>query len=211
MELRAVAWSSTSRIVLRLVSGTTSPAPPFEENGRATGALARFREASVENFPVENSIAGKNTSMLVPRPGSLSTSIVPPASLTMRCTVARPRPVPSPGFFVVKKGSNSRARLRIHPAAVVFYHQRDGAPRSAGLSFTKFSGKFRRPRVQSDLSAMRHRVAPVQYQVQQDLPQLRRISEHPPGAGVERGVKRRVKHYDQFNLFADQPPQQIFR
>ncbi len=58
---------------------------------------------------------------------------------------------------------------------------------------------------------MRHRVARVQYQVQQDLPQLRRIGEHPAGAGVERRVKHRIKHYDQFNRFADQPPQQIFR
>ncbi len=49
--------------------------------------------------------------MRVPRPDSLSTSIIPPDSLTMRCTVAKPSPVPSPGFLVVKKGSNSRARV----------------------------------------------------------------------------------------------------
>src|SRR5450759_3215891 len=111
MDLRTVAWSSTNKIVLWLVSRATSPA-----YGRATGGLACFEDSSIEDCPiedstVEDSIAGRNTSMQVPRPGSLSTAFVPPDSLTMRCTVARPRPVPSPGFLVVKKGSNSRARV----------------------------------------------------------------------------------------------------
>ncbi len=35
----------------------------------------------------------------------------PPLCLTMPYTVARPRPVPFPGPFVVKKGSNTRERV----------------------------------------------------------------------------------------------------
>src|SRR5208282_3743817 len=67
--------------------------------------------ALARRLGVEDSTAGRNTSINVPCPGSLWTSIMPPASLTMRCTVARPRPVPVPGFLVVKNGSNSRARV----------------------------------------------------------------------------------------------------
>jgi hypothetical protein len=84
----------------------------------------------------------------------------------------------------------TRARLRIHPAAVVFHHQRDGAPGTPGRSSTrnvtsKFAGKicpgkFPSPRAQPNFSAVRHRIARVQHQVQQDLPQLRRIDKHGP-------------------------------
>src|SRR5580698_7988328 len=89
--------------------------------GLSTGGPARLAEASSDGsalddspmlgLPVADSIAGRKTAIDVPRPGSLTTSILPPAALTTRCTVARPRPVPAPGFLVVKKGSNSRARV----------------------------------------------------------------------------------------------------
>ena len=42
---------------------------------------------------------------IVPRPGALSTSIVPPLWPTIPYTVESPRPVPSPIGFVVKNGS----------------------------------------------------------------------------------------------------------
>ncbi len=119
MDLRVAAWSSTSKIVLPMRSGAGSPV-----RGRAP--IAEFAEISIAGTSIagcaiagcaiagcmiEASTAGRNISIQVPLPASLSTWIVPPDSLTMRCTVAKPRPVPSPGLLVVKKGSNSRARV----------------------------------------------------------------------------------------------------
>ena len=48
---------------------------------------------------------------VVPAPGSLSTAIVPPVCVTIPYEVASPSPVPSPGAFVVKNGSNARTRV----------------------------------------------------------------------------------------------------
>src|ERR1019366_6866952 len=109
-----------------------------------------------------------------------------------------------------------RPRLPIHPAAVVSHHQRDGASPALALGFTGKATrgcfrKFRRPRAQRNRSTLRQGIAGVQHQVQQDLPQLCRIGQHQPGAGVERRVEQWVEQYDQLNRFADQPPQKIFR
>src|ERR1051325_11104142 len=56
--------------------------------------------------------AGSTMRKVVPVPGSLCTSIAPSCACTMPCTTARPRPVPSPTDFVLKKGSNMRSRIR---------------------------------------------------------------------------------------------------
>jgi hypothetical protein len=55
-------------------------------------------------------IRGRKTLKVVPRPTALSIARYPPACLTMPYTVARPSPVPSPGSFVVKKGSKMWGR-----------------------------------------------------------------------------------------------------
>ena len=47
---------------------------------------------------------------VVPWPGAESTSIWPWFCWTALYTSARPSPVPEPAGFVVKKGSNTRAR-----------------------------------------------------------------------------------------------------
>jgi len=47
---------------------------------------------------------------VVPIPGSLATSMKPPIRRTMEATVERPRPVPFPGSFVVKRGSKILGR-----------------------------------------------------------------------------------------------------
>ena len=54
---------------------------------------------------------GRYTVKRVPRPGSLSTAIVPPLSETMSETVDRPRPAPWPSSLVVKKGSKMRREI----------------------------------------------------------------------------------------------------
>ena len=48
---------------------------------------------------------------VVPCPGSLYTQMSPQDCFTMPCTVASPSPVPCPCSFVVKNGSNMRARV----------------------------------------------------------------------------------------------------
>ncbi len=48
---------------------------------------------------------------VVPRPGSLSTQMVPPLCVTIPKTVARPSPVPWPSGLVVKNGSKIRSRV----------------------------------------------------------------------------------------------------
>ena len=53
---------------------------------------------------------GSSMTNVVPRPGSLSTSIVPWWSVTMSRHSERPSPVPSPTGLVVKNGSKIFAR-----------------------------------------------------------------------------------------------------
>src|SRR5580693_7913420 len=53
---------------------------------------------------------GKKISNSVPAPGLLSTLISPSPALTMACTTARPRPVPSRGFLLVKNGLDHVSR-----------------------------------------------------------------------------------------------------
>ena len=155
--------------------------------------------------------------MLVPRPG-VALDLDRPARFTDDALHRRQtQPVPCPGFLVVKKGSNSRARVSASiPQPLSFTISETARRRSPGSALRgNFTRQFRGPRAQPDRSALRHGIARVQHQVQQDLPQLRRIGQYPSGAGVERRVEDRVQNwvedYDQFNLFADQPLQQIFR
>src|ERR1019366_122657 len=124
---------------------------------------------------------------MAPCPGLLSTSIIPPTSLTMRCTVARPSPVPFPGFLVVKKGSNSRARVSASiPQPLSFTVSetaRRAIPGSALLD--ALPGNSAARVINQIFLPLRHRIARVQHQVHQDLPQLHRIGEHKQAAGVE--------------------------
>ena len=55
--------------------------------------------------------AGSRTVNRAPRPGSDSTSMVPPCDLTMPWLIASPRPVPWPIGLVVKNGSKIRPRI----------------------------------------------------------------------------------------------------
>ena len=48
---------------------------------------------------------GMKMENVLPLPTSLSTSIFPECSFTIFSQIANPNPVPSPIFFVVKKGS----------------------------------------------------------------------------------------------------------
>src|SRR5690606_16495869 len=56
------------------------------------------------------SSTGSQTENDAPLPGSVDTSTFPPISATVPATIASPRPVPSPGSFVVKKGSKMAPR-----------------------------------------------------------------------------------------------------
>src|SRR5512142_2628275 len=64
----------------------------------------RTQAGGVEGFPISR--AGKETRNVLPFPTSVSTSIFPECSFTIFSQIARPNPVPSPVFLVVKKGSN---------------------------------------------------------------------------------------------------------
>src|SRR6266478_5202255 len=59
---------------------------------------------------VPGSAEARKIATRVPRPGSLSTSIQPPWSVTMPCATESPRPVPSPTSLVVKNGSKMCGR-----------------------------------------------------------------------------------------------------
>src|SRR5687768_1283207 len=54
--------------------------------------------------------AGRKILNAAPPSRARSTQTMPPASSTVRATIARPSPVPFPGSFVVKNGSNTRSR-----------------------------------------------------------------------------------------------------
>ena len=55
--------------------------------------------------------AGKNMRTVVPWPGSDETVAVPPDCRAKPYTIDRPRPVPLPSSFVVKKGSITRVMI----------------------------------------------------------------------------------------------------
>src|SRR6058998_3573156 len=55
--------------------------------------------------------AGSSTTNLAPPSSESSSQIFPPTSVTTRWQIARPRPVPSSGPLVVKKGSKMRPRI----------------------------------------------------------------------------------------------------
>src|ERR1022692_518065 len=62
--------------------------------------------------------SGRSTMAVVPSPGRLSISMMPPCSITTLRAMARPSPVPLPGSLVVKKGSKTCSRcagLMPHP------------------------------------------------------------------------------------------------
>src|SRR5581483_2824106 len=56
-------------------------------------------------------VTGRTMRTVVPCPTSLSISIVPRCSSTMRRQIANPRPVPFPSGLVVKKESQMRSRF----------------------------------------------------------------------------------------------------
>ena len=67
--------------------------------------------ASGAATPAGRGSTGSLIRNVVPCPGSLSTPMVPPCSSTMPRQSDSPSPVPSPGGFVVKKGSKILARI----------------------------------------------------------------------------------------------------
>ncbi len=67
-------------------------------------------EGGLDRRPVV--VAGKSMRTLVPCPGELVRSRTPPDCCTKPWTMARPRPLPLPAGFVVKKGSVARMRIR---------------------------------------------------------------------------------------------------
>src|SRR5689334_6617136 len=72
-------------------------------------AQARF-VVDNQDFVHRGSATGKNSLKAAPPSRAPSTHTTPPISSTDRATIASPRPVPRPGSFVVKNGSNTRSR-----------------------------------------------------------------------------------------------------
>ena len=115
---------------------------------------------------------------VVPWPSWLSTVMVPPSDSMMLRHTASPSPVPSPTGLVVKNGSKMRSRF-------------SGGNRRSPVSLTSTvtrSGALIRAR-HADLVALRvarrgMACAPLTMQVEEHLPQPRRVGAHErhPGA-----------------------------
>ena len=87
----ACTSGSSSTISTRAVREGGATVMPVTESGSAMGI-------------------GSRTTNVLPAPGALSTSIVPPWRVTMPHDTARPSPVPR-GPLEVKNGSNTRRRI----------------------------------------------------------------------------------------------------
>ncbi len=104
----------------------------------------------------------------------LFTAIVPPCASTIRWATERPSPVPLPGSFVVKNGSNNlREVLLGDSAAVVLDVDAHEVPFARGPD--------------GHAATARHRVERVQDEVHEDLLHERRLPAHRPQVGREDG------------------------
>ena len=126
--------------------------------------------------------AGSDTTTEEPRPSTLSTWIVPPCPFTtMSWAIESPRPVPSPGAFVVKNGSNARAHTSgRHPDPVVLYPDLDPAGRPTGRDRHR-----RAVRPTGLVRPLPHGVEPVPHEGDDDPPDLRRDDIGLPRRRVE--------------------------
>ncbi len=133
---------------------------------------------------------------------------------TMPYTVASPRPVPRPGGFVVKNGSKARASVaRVHSGAGIAHRQSHVVAGGESAPTTPASRRRRAPlgrrggvrRLDRERSAVRrlHRVARVEREIHQHLPQL-------PGVGVD-GRRFGVEARDDLDALADGRPHHVQR
>ena len=72
-----------------------------------TGIIINDQDFHLASF---RSATGNRTLRTAPAPSAGTASIAPPIPSIRRAETARPRPVPRPGSFVVKNGSNTRPR-----------------------------------------------------------------------------------------------------
>src|SRR5438445_299730 len=104
---------------------------------------------------------------MVPRPTSLWTSIQPWCCWTMPKTVARPRPVPLPTSFVVKKGSKMCSLISAGmPLPVSVTARQAKAPGRAGGLQGAQRVEFDDGHLNDEPSAVGHGVAGVDGQVE---------------------------------------------
>jgi hypothetical protein len=99
--------------------------------------------------------------------------------LTIPNTVDSPSPVPLPGSFVVKKGSNARLGLRVHPDASVGNHEEHVWPRREdGVQGSEVLVHIQVAGFHDNLAPLRHRIARIHDQVHDDLLQRSRVALH---------------------------------
>jgi len=113
--------------------------------------------------------SGRLTVMVVPRPGSLSTSIVPAWFFTMSRVTARPGPVPLPSGLVVKNDSKIFSRCSSAIPVPVFGHPRRHVRDVLDPADLDAHG---------EPTSTRHRVGGVGDQVDEDLRELITIAQH---------------------------------
>ena len=119
---------------------------------------------SAEGVHVAAFLTGSTMRTVVPLPTSLWISMVPWCSWTTRRQMASPRPVPLPSSLVVKKGSMTLSRCSAGMPTPVSANSIS----TAGWPSSSVAGA----RAEGQRAALRHGVAGVGEQVQEDLPQL---------------------------------------
>ena len=117
---------------------------------------------------------------VLPRPGSLSTVIVPPIRATSRAAIVRPRPVP-PYFRVVEVSSCSKAR-KIRLLLVGRDADAGVAHREAEADLRRpVAGRRRRPSTRTTTSPVVGELDGVADQVEQHLPQPAGVADQGVG------------------------------
>ena len=154
-----------------------------------TGAGVRIMS---EALPLHH---GSMTRKVVPAPSADSTSIRPPACCTMPKTVARPRPVPLSGPFVVKNGSKSRAfTSSVMPVPVSVIVSRA----NCGMALI---GVVIDRRADGQRASGGHRIASVHREVHHHLFQMAAVGSHRH----RRGREFRFNHDATTEYSAEQP------
>ena len=115
---------------------------------------------------------------MVPAATWLSSWMLPPCCLTMPWTMASPRPVPLPGSFEVKNGSNACSRVKASmPQPVSETVSSTSGPGGASTA----TGSSRDADGATSICqrpALRHRILRVHGQVHQDLLELSDVGPH---------------------------------